>query len=143
MSTAPEFAFDVCHEVYVGARSTLLSKLPTGWGREGKAQFNFRPQFRPRLQDFIADFERTATLALREHSSRLGLFEQYFIGGGDWDQVRRRIGISPVTFTDWRDEIRRTVGKQLLRSVLFPPRKYFSEPGKMDPMSRAEAVFAV
>src|SRR5579863_3519850 len=41
--------------------------------------------------------------------------------------ARRHLGISELTWADWAEEIRGRVGRELTRSGLFPPSKYFRE----------------
>src|SRR5258706_14927935 len=57
MSLKPELAFDVCWEVYRGAREVLETKRgisALNWKDTGK--FLWRPDFRPRLNEWAADF---------------------------------------------------------------------------------------
>ena len=60
-------------------------------------------------------------------ASRLALFRVYYLGGADFQAARRHLGISEFTWADWAEEIRRRVGKELMRAGLFPPSKYFQE----------------
>src|SRR5258708_11090111 len=58
MPVKPELAFDVCWEVYRGAREVLETKRgisALNWKDTGK--FLWRPDFRPRLNEWVADFE--------------------------------------------------------------------------------------
>src|SRR5258708_40133849 len=57
MSVKPELAFDVCWEVYRGAREGLETKRgisALNWKDTGK--FLWRPDFRPRLNEWGAGF---------------------------------------------------------------------------------------
>jgi hypothetical protein len=37
------------------------------------------------------------------------------------------MGLSELGWTNWTDEIRRDAGRELLRSGMFPPSRYFRE----------------
>jgi hypothetical protein len=37
------------------------------------------------------------------------------------------MGLSELGWVNWTDEIRRDVGRELLRSRIFPPSRYFRE----------------
>jgi hypothetical protein len=64
MSVKPELAFDVCWEIYRGAREVLETKRGVSalnWKDTGK--FLWRPDFRPRLNEWVADFGRRRSMA--------------------------------------------------------------------------------
>jgi len=63
----------------------------------------------------------------RLRSSRMAMFRVYYLGGAEYQVARRHLGISEVTWADWAEEIRRSVGRELTRMGLFPPAKYFQE----------------
>ncbi len=125
----PGVAFDVCHEVYRAAREVLDRKLATVH-LELSLKYVWRPDNRPRLAEFVADFALAGERALsgRELASRLALFRVYYLGGAEYHRARRHLGISELTWADWADEIRRRVGQELLRARVFPPGRYFREP---------------
>lgn len=65
MSVKPELAFDVCWEVYRGAREVLESKRgisALNWKDTGK--FLWKPDYRPRLNEWVADFALAGRAAL-------------------------------------------------------------------------------
>ena len=65
MSVKPELAFDVCWEVYRDAREVLESKrgvCALNW--EDATKFWWRPDFRPRINEFVADFALAGKAAL-------------------------------------------------------------------------------
>ena len=65
MSVKPELAFDVCWEVYRGAREVLETKRgisALNW-QEAK-KYLWRPDFRPRLNEWVADFALAGQAAL-------------------------------------------------------------------------------
>jgi hypothetical protein len=133
-------AFDVCHEIYLAARELVDSRLPT-MQLASVSKFLWRPNLHPRLVEYVADFALAGERALAEASSpqncgsrarlrasRLILFRMYYLGGAEYQAARRLLGISELTWSDWTAEIRTRVGRELLRSGMFPPRRYFREP---------------
>ncbi len=60
-------------------------------------------------------------------ASRVAMFRVYYLGGADYQAARRHLGISELTWADWAEEIRRDVGRELTRTGVFPPSKYFRE----------------
>jgi hypothetical protein len=65
MNVKPELAFDVCWEVYRGAREVLETKRgisALNWKDTGK--YLWRPDFRPRLNEWVADFALAGKSAL-------------------------------------------------------------------------------
>jgi len=65
MGVKPELAFDVCWEVYRSAREVLETKrgLSTLDWKEA-TKFLWRPDFRPRLNEYVADFALAGKAAL-------------------------------------------------------------------------------
>ena len=59
------FAFDVCHEVYRGAREMLDEKIPT-LSLENSAKYQWHPDRTPGLAEYVADFARAGERALGE-----------------------------------------------------------------------------
>lgn len=125
-------AFDVCLEVYRAAKDLLAQKI-TILHPESSSQYLWRPDRRPRLNEFLADFaiagERALAHRVRQRdpgsASRLILFRMFYLGNGNYERVRREIGISPDTWADWSEEIRRRAGRELLKRKIFPPSRYF------------------
>src|SRR4029077_17624442 len=83
MSVKPELAFDVCWEVYRGAREVLEAKRGMSamdWKEATK--FLWRPDFRPRLAEWVADFALAGQAALEgpDCASRMVLFRLYYLG---------------------------------------------------------------
>ncbi|MGC0779417.1 MAG: hypothetical protein WCD68_19645, partial [Candidatus Acidiferrum sp.] len=77
MSVKPEMAFDVCWEVYRGAREVLEAKRGiTALTWEVDAKYSWRPDLRPKLKDWVADFALAVQAALGgpERASRMVLF---------------------------------------------------------------------
>jgi hypothetical protein len=58
-------AFVTCHEIYRAARELLGSRVPTTqW--QSASKFLWRPDVKPRLAEFVADFARAGERALAE-----------------------------------------------------------------------------
>ena len=53
------------------------------------------------------------------------MFRVYYLGGAEYQAARRHLGISELTWSDWAEEIRHAVGKEVVRAGIFPPSKYF------------------
>jgi hypothetical protein len=139
------FAFDVCHDVYQAAREVIDTKIPT-LSLESSGKYMWHPDRMPRLAEYVADFARAGERALGTprptlrgklrgadprpgglRASRMAMFRVYYLGGADYQAARRHLGISELTWADWAEEIRRSVGNELKRSGVFPPSKYFRE----------------
>jgi len=128
MSVKAEFAFDVCWEVYRAAREVLESKRGVpALNLENIARFTWRPDYQPRLKDWVADFALAGSAALDtpDFASRLILFRLYYLGLAPYDRARHFLGLTEFAWSNWADEVRRRCGKELLRRGMFPPRKYF------------------
>ena len=83
MGVKPELAFDVCWEVYRGAREVLETKrgvCALNW--QDSPRFLWRPDIRPRLNEWAADFALAGQAALDgpEHASRMVMFRLFYLG---------------------------------------------------------------
>ncbi len=130
MAAKPELAFDVCWEVYRGAREVLETKRGVSaldW--KDTTKFLWRPDIRPRLNEYVADFALAGQKALDgpDWASRMVLFRVYYLGLAPYERARPFLGLSEMGWTNWTEQIRQRCGKELLRRGLFPPRKYFQE----------------
>jgi hypothetical protein len=128
MSSKAEMAFDVCWEIYRGAREVLESKRGVGalnW--EKSAKYLWRPDFRPKLKDWVADFALAGQAALEgpQSASRMVMFRTYYLGLAPYEQARFFLGLSERGWVNWSEEVRRRCGEELLRRGMFPPREYF------------------
>jgi hypothetical protein len=128
MGVKPELAFDVCWEVYRGSREVLETKRgisALNWKDTGK--FLWQPDFRPRINEWVADFALAGEKALAgaDFASRMVLFRMFYLGLAPYDRARKFLGLSEMGWVNWTEEIRRRVGKELLERRMFPPRKYF------------------
>jgi hypothetical protein len=149
-------AFLICHEIYCAARELVGLRVPTTQ-LLSPSKFLWRPDLRPRLVEYVADFARAGERALsspeREkgrdghglfatdntrnagqgrsrkfpRASRLILFRMYYLGGAEYHAARRVLGISERTWSDWAEEIRRRVGDELIRAGMYPPGRYFKQ----------------
>jgi hypothetical protein len=122
------FAFDVCHDVYRAAREVIDTKIPT-LSLESSGKYMWHPDRMPRLSEYVCDFARAGERALGDpgsvRASRMAMFRVYYLGGAEYQAARRHLGISELTWADWSEEIRTRVGRELTRSGVFPPSKYF------------------
>lgn len=128
MSVKPELAFDVCWEVYRGAREVLETKRGvSAMSLENTAKYLWKPDIRPRLNEWVADFALAGKAALSgaQWASRMVLFRLYYLGMAPYEEARHFMGLSEQGWTNWSDEVRRRCGEELLRRDMFPPRKYF------------------
>jgi hypothetical protein len=75
----------------------------------------------------LAALFRTRPSEKPYRASRMVMFRLYYLGGAEYQAARRQLGISELTWADWAAEIRRDVGRELTRSGVFPPSKYFRE----------------
>jgi hypothetical protein len=140
-------AFEICHEIYAAARELVDSRLPTT-RLEFTGKFLWRPDVRPRMVEYVADFALAGERALaderryrrstkvrsglasagendRLRASRLVLFRLYYLGGAEYQAARRLLGLSELAWSDWSEEIRGRVGRELIRSGMYPPSRYF------------------
>jgi hypothetical protein len=146
------FAFDVCHDVYRAAREAIDTRVAT-LNAESSGKYQWRPDRMPRLAEYVCDFARAGERVLGFNSvegqirgrqaayrelganppeksiraSRMVMFRIYYLGGAEYQAARRHLGISELNWTDWAEEIRRDVGRELTRTGVFPPSKYFRE----------------
>lgn len=130
MPVKPEFAFDVCWDVYRGAREVLETKrgvCALNW--QDSSRFLWRPDIRPRLNEWVVDFALAGQAALEspEFASRMVMFRLFYLGLTPYDSARHFLGLSELSWSKWTEEVRQRCGKELLRRGMFPPRKYFSE----------------
>jgi len=141
------FAFDVCHDVYRAAREVIDTKIST-LSLESSGKYTWHPDRLPRLGEYVCDFARAGERALGDpervraspsylKASRMAMFRVYYLGGADYQAARRHLGISELTWADWAEEIRTRVGRELTRSGVFPPSKYFHEASESAPENAA------
>jgi hypothetical protein len=130
MSVKAEMAFDVCWEVYCGAREALEAKRGVAaLNLERDAKYSWRPDTRPKMKDWVADFALAGQKALEgpEWASRMVMFRLYYLGLAPYERARHFLGLSERGWINWSEDIRRRCGTEILRREIFPPRKYFGE----------------
>jgi len=54
------------------------------------------------------------------------MFRLYYLGLAEYNRARHFLGLSERSWVNWSEEVRRKCGQELLRRVMFPPRKYFN-----------------
>jgi hypothetical protein len=130
VTVRPRLAFDVCWDIYRTAREVLDTKRgPSAHDWRDSEKFLWRPDIRPRLSEWIADFTlaREAALDGPEWASRMVLFRLYYLGLAPYERTRHFLGWSEHSWVQWTEVIRHRCGKELLWRGMFPPRKYFRE----------------
>ena len=122
--------FDVCFARYRGLREWLADA--SGAARAVRLEapsggYQWRPD-RARACEFVADFERLGRRALRrpEWKGRRKLFEAYFLGGANYREAIRAVGVAEGTFDYWFREVKRAAGREFARAALYPPAHYFA-----------------
>jgi len=120
--------FDICYARYNGLREWLADS--SGQVRAltmdtPSSGYQWRPA-RGRASEYVADFERIGRQALKrpEWKGRLKLLEFYFLQGVEYRRAITLVGVAPGTFDYWAREVKRTVGRECLRTGLFPPSRY-------------------
>lgn len=98
-----------------GRSGTGFSLCRVGCAKVAVAQEERRPNDRPHKL-------KSVPLA-----SRMVMFRVFYLGGAEYQVARRHLRISELTWADWAEQIRASVGRELLRAGLFPPSKYFLE----------------
>jgi hypothetical protein len=123
-----EFAFDVCQELYLAAREVLDGVLHAG-DLKSRTKYLWRPDLRPRLAEYVADFTLAGQKALDAPvlASRMVLFRVFYLDKAELHAARAHLGVSELTFEQWSDDVRARVGRELLRRKMFPPRDYFRD----------------
>jgi hypothetical protein len=139
MGVKPELAFDVCWEVYRGAREVLETKRGVSalnW--EETTKFLWKPDIRARLNEYVADFGLAGKAALDgpDWASRMVLFRLYYLGLAPYDNARHFLGLSERSWVAWSEEVRQRCGKELLCRGMFPPRKYFRDRSEAPPRKK-------
>ena len=130
MSLKPETAFDVCWDVYRGAKEVLEERRGISALKfEEATKFAWRPDIRPRLNEWVADFSLAGKSALEgpDWASRMVLFRLYYLGLAPYENARHFLGLGEKTWVQWTEQIRHRCGSELLRREMFPPRRYFTQ----------------
>jgi hypothetical protein len=125
--------FDVCQRRYRSLQEWLAES--TGQIRALDMEspysgYSWRPP-RARAVEYVADYERIGREALRrpEWKGRLKLFEIFYIHSVEYRRAISLVGVAEGTFDYWMAEVKRAVGRELSRTGMFPPSRYF-RPGQ-------------
>jgi hypothetical protein len=96
--------------------------------RKDTGKFLWRPDYRARLNEWVADFALVGKAALDgpDWASRMVLFRLYYLGLAPYETARHFLGLSETNWVNWTEQIRHRCGKELLSRGMFPPRKYFA-----------------
>ena len=124
------YVFDVCSSAYRQAWAEVYEKCGMKALDAGAfKKTTWRPDKKPRVVDFLADFALAGRAALEREGghSRLILFEMYCLGGAPWKRTCRIVGISELTGAEWLEEIKGIVGMELVARGIYPVRRYFLE----------------
>jgi len=117
----------MCAGKCTAARANLLETKRgisvLNWKDTGK--FLWRPDFRPRLNEWVADFALPGQAALDgpDWASRMVLFRLYYLGLAPYENARHFLGLSEPSWVNWTEQIRQRCGKELLSRTMFPPAK--------------------
>ncbi len=89
----PTFAFDVCHELYRAAREVLDGDLGAS-DLTSHTKYLWRPDLRPRLVEYVADFALAGQRALvaPDLASRMVLFRVFYLGNAELHARARASG---------------------------------------------------
>jgi hypothetical protein len=122
-------AFDVCWDVYRACAEQSAGGRIGAVDASVFKEHKWRPETKPRFEDFMADFARAGAAALggKKMASRRVLFDVYVAGGAPWDRACWHLGICEFTGARWMEEIKHLVGAELVKRGIFPPKEYFRE----------------
>jgi len=121
----PRLAEFICDFSCAGERA-LGGESRTGFSLSPSPRYNMaqRPRTGTRALEQIA-MRQAEACPTGFKPSRMAMFRVYYLGGAEYHAARRHLGISELTWADWAEEIRRLVGRELARSGVFPPSRYF------------------
>ena len=117
MPVKPTLAFDVCWDLYRTAREVLETKRgPSARDWKDSEKYLWRPDIRPRLTEWTADFKLAGEAALDgpEWASRMVMFRLYYLGLAPYERTRHFLGLSEHSWVQWTEVIRHRCGKELL-----------------------------
>jgi hypothetical protein len=128
MGVKAELAFDVCWEVYRNAHNVLETKRGiSALNLKDTGKFLWRPDYRARLNEWVADFSLAGHAALEgpEWASRLVLFRLYYLGLAPYERARHFLGLSERGWVKLVGRNSHALRKRVVTPTMFPPRKYF------------------
>lgn len=123
-------AFDKCHEVYRACwDECYVKRHMQAVTMEAFKKSNWKPDRKPRPEDFLADFAIAGETALAGEGfhSRLILFRAHYVSLAPWESVRHFLGLSEMGWVRWTEDIRKVVGSELVRRGVYPVKAYFEE----------------
>lgn len=125
-----EYVFEICHGRYRGMRAYLVGKMAAVDMDTPSGGYRWRPE-RARAAEYVADFELAGERVLRrpEWKGRLRLFKIYFCRCLEYRRAMVLVGVPEGTFDWWLQEVKKTVGRELSRTGLYPPSRYFRNAG--------------
>ena len=125
-----QLAFDDCHEKYracyeICFHARHLCAVDAAAFRGN----SWKPDRKPRMEDFIADFARAGQEALEREGqhSQVVLFKLYYVSLAPYERVRLFLGLGEMGWVRWTENIRKVVGAELVLRGIYPARKYFEE----------------
>ena len=79
---------------------------------EMETKYTWRPDLRPRMKDWVADFTLAGQAALggSHLASRMVMFRLYYLGLAPYERARHFLGLSEHGWVNWSEEIRRKCG---------------------------------
>ena len=128
-TTEDQKAFDECLTVYRACREACDSGRLSAIDASAFKGNQWRPDRKPRAEDFVADFARAGESVLKQEGwhSRLILFRLHYLGGAGYRAALEFLGLGEMTWVAWTEEIRTAVGQELVRRKIHPPQRYFEE----------------
>lgn len=76
------------------------------------------------LAEYVADFYLVGRRVLQPWPKKLRLFEVYYLNNVPYTKALKKLQVRPGVFDGWCAHIKQSVGKELAKVGLFPPRKY-------------------
>jgi hypothetical protein len=129
VTVTARLAFDCAWEVYKSIRADSEG-MPLLDPTKVPSDHLWRPDPGPRAEEFIVDFELACRRSLeREDEAHRNLCKLYYLGMLEYPIVKGFLGLKEETWVTWTEEIRESVGKEVMRRGLFPARRYFEERG--------------
>jgi hypothetical protein len=123
-----ERAFVECWAAYRSSVSSLgYIRTVTPFDRETRPLYSRRGQVR--AIDFIIDFECIGCKSVTrpDWGGRRQLFESYVLRCEPYSAVKMTLGITRGTMNRWLGQIRRIVGKEIVKRGLWPVDLYYDQ----------------
>jgi DNA-directed RNA polymerase specialized sigma24 family protein len=115
----PADIFDICLERVRTCQSKTVNAIrPDACAKDGP------PRVGNQAAEYVADFELAGIRALKRQPPRLVLFRLYYVAGTPYTKAIKLMKVKAGTFDWWAAEVKKTVGRELAKSGLFPPHRY-------------------